>query len=109
MNIEKIGKVKYSSNYNIPQLDNYFNPRCHFDGKYWYLTFGFEHSENKAKLDYNLSIGIDLGIKDLAYVSCFNKPIKTDGISFYKEIGGEYNKMFELDAMEVIEVYTHTV
>lgn len=76
VNIEKIGKVKYSSNYNIPQLDNYVNPRCHFDGKYWYLTFGFEHSENKAKLDYNLSIGIDLGIKDLAYVSCFNKPIK---------------------------------
>lgn len=38
-----------------------------------------------------------------------DKLIGTLGISFYKEIGGEYNKMFELDAMEVIEVYTHTV
>lgn len=76
VHIEKIGKVKYSSNYKIPKLDKYTNPRCHFDGKYWYLTLGFEHSKNKAKLNIDLSIGIDLGIKDLAAVSCLNNPIK---------------------------------
>jgi len=38
-----------------------------------------------------------------------DKLIGTLGISFYKEIGGEYNKMFELDAMEVVEIYEHTV
>ena len=37
-----------------------------------------------------------------------DKFIGTLGISFYKEIGGEYNKMFELDAMEVVEIYELT-
>ena len=37
-----------------------------------------------------------------------DKFIGTLGISFYKEIGGEYNKMFELDAMEVAEIYEKT-
>ena len=76
VNIEKIGKVKYSSNYKIPKLDKYTNPRCHFDGKYWYLTFGFEHGESQASLNEDLSIGIDLGISYLAVVNHLDKPIK---------------------------------
>ena len=76
VNIEKIGKVKYSSNYKIPKLDKYTNPRCHFDGKYWYLTFGFEHGESQASLNRDLSIGIDLGISHLAIVNHLDKPIK---------------------------------
>ena len=76
VNIEKIGKVKYSSNYKIPKLDKYTNPRCHFDGKYWYLTFGFEHGESQASLNEDLSIGIDLGISHLAIVNPLDKPIK---------------------------------
>ena len=76
VNLEKIGKVEYKSNYNIPQLDKYINPRCHFDGKYWYLTLGFEQGENKTELNQDLSIGIDLGVKDLAIINCLDKPIK---------------------------------
>ena len=76
VNIEKIGKVKYSSNYKIPKLDKYKNPRCHFDGKYWYLTFGFEHGESQASLNEDLSIGIDLGISHLAIVNHLDNPIK---------------------------------
>ena len=76
VNIEKIGKVKYSSNYKIPKLDKYTNPRCHFDGKYWYLTFGFEHGESQASLNEDLSIGIDLGISHLAIVNHLDNPIK---------------------------------
>ena len=76
VNIEKIGKVKYSSNYKIPKLDKYTNPRCHFDGKYWYLTFGFEHGESQASLNEDLSIGIDLGISYLGVVNHLDKPIK---------------------------------
>ena len=76
VNMEKIGKVKYSSNYKIPKLDKYTNPRCHFDGKYWYLTFGFEHGESQASLNEDLSIGIDLGISHLAIVNHLDKPIK---------------------------------
>ena len=77
-NIENIGKVKYKTNYNIPQGRNvcrFSNPYCSFDGKYWYLSFGFEVEENQTTLNKDLSIGIDLGIKDLAIVNCLDKPI----------------------------------
>ena len=84
VNMEKIGKVKYSSNCKIPKLDKYTNPRCHFDGKYWYLTFGFEHGESQASLNEDLSIGIDLGISHLAIVNHLDKPI--ENINKSKEV-----------------------
>ena len=74
-NIEKIGKVKFKTNYNIPDC-KYMNPYCSYDGKYWYLSFGFEHNENQVVLNEDLSIGIDLGVKDLAIVNVLDKPIK---------------------------------
>ena len=74
-NIEKIGKVKFKTNYEIPKC-KYTNPYCSYDGKYWYLSFGFEHNENQVVFDENLSIGIDLGVKDLAVVNILDKPIK---------------------------------
>ena len=76
VNIEKVGRVKFTTNYDIPILDKYVNPRCSFDGKYWYLTFGFEHGENQVELNQDLSIGIDLGISRLAVVNCLDKSIK---------------------------------
>ena len=76
VNIEKVGRVKFTTNYNIPILKSYNNPRCSYDGKYWYLTFGFEQGENQVELNPNLSTGIDLGIKNLAVVNCLDKPIK---------------------------------
>ena len=78
-NIEKIGKVKYKTNYKIPQGRNvikFSNPYCSYDGKYWYLSFGIEVEENQTTLNKDLSIGIDLGIKDLAVVNVLDKPIK---------------------------------
>ena len=78
-NIEKIGKVKFKTNYDIPQGRNvckFSNPYCSFDGKYWYLSFGFEVEENQTTLNNDLSIGIDLGIKDLAVINVLDKPIK---------------------------------
>ena len=71
-NIEKIGKVKYKTNYKIPQGRNvikFSNPYCSYDGKYWYLSFGMEAEENQTAVNKDLSIGIDLGIKDLAICS----------------------------------------
>ncbi|WP_396276459.1 RNA-guided endonuclease InsQ/TnpB family protein [Haloimpatiens lingqiaonensis] len=76
VNIEKIGKVKYKTNYSIPNLPKYNNPRCYFDGRYWYLTLGFEHNENQVELNKDLSLGIDLGLMNLAIVNCLEKPIK---------------------------------
>ena len=78
-NIEKIGKVKFKTNYDIPKGRNicrFSNSYCSFDGKYWYLSFGMEVEENQTTLNNNLSIGIDLGIKDLAVVNVLDKPIK---------------------------------
>lgn len=76
VNIEKIGRVKFTTNHVIPKLKAFVNPRCYFDGKYWYLTFGYEHNENQVELDKDLSIGIDLGIKNLAIISSIEAPIK---------------------------------
>ena len=78
-NIEKIGKVKFKTNYNIPKGRNickFSNPYCSFDGKYWYLSFGFEVEENQTTLNNDLSVGIDLGIKNLAVVNVLDKPIE---------------------------------
>lgn len=66
--IEKIGKLVYKIDRTIPQLPQYVNPRMHFDGKYWILSFGYEQGENQVKLN-NFSVGIDLGIKKLAVIS----------------------------------------
>lgn len=76
VNIERVGRVKFTTNYKIPILKTYINPRCHYDGKYWYLTFGFEVYENQVELNKDLSIGIDLGITNLAVVSSIDAPIK---------------------------------
>lgn len=68
VSIEKIGKVKYKTKHNIPDA-KYSNPRISFDGKHWYLTFGIEFEENQNENKNDLSIGIDLGVKDLAICS----------------------------------------
>lgn len=73
--IEKIGKVKFNNNrQTIPQGRNmckFSNPYCVYNGKKWYISFGMEVNENQVdfKLNQNLLIGIDLGIKDLAICS----------------------------------------
>jgi putative transposase len=72
VNFEKIGKIKFSSNYIFPQghkICKFTNPRCTFDGKYWYLGFGMEIDEKQVDLNKDLSIGIDLGLKELAVCS----------------------------------------
>jgi putative transposase len=72
-NIEKIGKIKYQTDYTLPQgRDNKFsNPRIKFENDKWILTFGMEHDNQVQELTDD-SIGIDLGIKELAYISCGN-------------------------------------
>ncbi len=66
---EKIGLVKTSEPLpKLPKGKKYSNPHISFDGKYWYLSVGYEVSEIKWKLTGE-SIGIDLGIKDLAICS----------------------------------------
>lgn len=69
-NIEKIGKVKYKTDYELPQGRGfkYSNARVSFKNGKWMLSFGVE-CENQAQELNDYSMGIDLGIKDLAVVS----------------------------------------
>ncbi len=72
--VEKLGKIKYHYNKEIPQLDKYINPRISFDGKYWYLSLSYEHESEIVELTDEI-IGIDVGVKELAVVSSLEKPI----------------------------------
>jgi putative transposase len=64
--IEKVGWIKTSE--QLPMNVKYTNPRISHDGKYWYLSVGIEQELEKPELT-NVSIGIDVGIKELAICS----------------------------------------
>lgn len=66
---EKIGIVKTTSPLpKIPRNKKYSNPRITFDGRYWYLSVGFQVAPKKVELN-NHVIGIDVGLKELAVTS----------------------------------------
>jgi putative transposase len=69
--IEKIGKVRYKTNYNLPQGrgNKFFNPRIAFVNGKWILTVAVEF-ENQEQPLTDKAMGVDLGIKDFAVVSC---------------------------------------
>lgn len=81
VNLEKIGKVRYKSSYNINfiQETSFKNPHVSYNGRCWILTFALD-IENKIESLTNEVIGIDLGIKYLAICS--------DGV-VYKNINKE--------------------
>jgi len=66
--LEKLGKVKMSERNRIPTDSKYSNPRIGFDGINWYVSVGVEWNPEDMELTEE-SIGIDLGIKDLAICS----------------------------------------
>lgn len=87
---EKLGSVKTCEPLpKIPKNTHYSNPHISHDGKYWYLTVGYEVKETSEKLT-NKSLGIDLGIKDLAI--CSNGKVYKN-INKTKEIKRLKNKL----------------
>ena len=64
--IEKIGWIK--TNEQIPRNVKYNNPRITYDNKYWYISIGVEVDKKQEELT-DISLGIDLGLKDLAICS----------------------------------------
>ena len=67
MHIEKVGKIKYKTDFDLPQGrgHKFTNPRIsNVNGK-WILSFGME-CESQAPVLTDISVGIDLGVKDLA-------------------------------------------
>lgn len=66
---EKIGVIKtYQPLPKLKKDQNYVNPRISFDGKNWFLSLGYEKEFIKPKLTGE-SLGIDVGIKELAVCS----------------------------------------
>ena len=64
--LTKIGWVKTSE--QIPIGIKYYNPRITYDNKYWYISIGIEKEEIHQEL-IDVSLGIDLGLKELAVCS----------------------------------------
>ncbi|NFI08685.1 IS200/IS605 family element transposase accessory protein TnpB [Clostridium botulinum] len=75
VNLEKIGKVKYKSSYDmdLTEISKFSNPHISYNGRCWILTVGIENTIEEVNLT-NEVIGIDLGIKHLAICS--------DGVEF---------------------------
>jgi putative transposase len=66
---EKIGLVKTCQ--PLPKLkknQKYSNPRISFDGRNWFLSIGYDKEFESVKLT-NVSLGIDVGIKELEVCS----------------------------------------
>ena len=65
--IEKLGKVKFKTDFTFPEgrSHKFSNPRIANRNGKWILFFGME-CENQAPHLTDMSMGIDLGIKDLA-------------------------------------------
>ena len=70
VNLEKIGKVRYKSSYNInfTAVTKFSNPSVTFNGRCWVLKFAIEVVNEDVKLSNDV-LGIDLGIKQLAIVN----------------------------------------
>lgn len=64
--IEKFKKIKYKTDFDLPQGrgHKFSNPRISYRNGKWMLSFGFER-ENQASELTDKAMGIDLGIKDL--------------------------------------------
>lgn len=84
---EKIGFVKTCT--ELPKInrgEKYSNPRISYDGKNWFLSIGYNKEYKPSEL-IEVSLGIDVGIKELAV--CSNG-------KFYKNI----NKTKEVKRLE---------
>ena len=63
--LERIGWVKTSE--QLP-ICKYYNPRITYDNKYWYISISIDIELKKQELS-DISLGIDLGLKNLAICS----------------------------------------
>ena len=68
--IDKAGKVRYKTDFDLPQGrgHKFSNPRVSYKNGKWMLSFCIE-CENQAPELNDFSMGIDLGVKDLATVA----------------------------------------
>lgn len=85
--IERIGKVKYKTDFDFPlgKGHKFSNPRIsNINGK-WMLSFGMA-CENQAPILTDKSMGIDLGVKDLAIAEFSGEQIVFHNINKSKRV-----------------------
>lgn len=88
LNVEKVGKVIYKCSNKFIYGRNkckYTNPRISNRNGKWILTFGME-CENQTPTLSNDSMGIDLGIKELAVVAFGNQKFVFHNINKSKKM-----------------------
>ena len=73
--IEKVGWINLSEKSRIPDDAKYSNPRVSFDGIHWYISVGIDNEPDNVELSTE-SVGIDVGVKDLAICSNMEVPYK---------------------------------
>ena len=85
--IEKIGKVKYKTDFEIPlgTGNKFTNPRVLYKNGKWLLGFGME-CENQAFVLTDKPMGIDLGIKETMTVAYGNESIVFHNINKSRSI-----------------------
>lgn len=94
VNIEKIGKIRYKTDFDIPlnRGQKFSNSRISCICGKWILSFGME-CENQTFELTDKSMGIDLGVKDLAVVVCGEDKIVFHNINKSKKIRNLKRKM----------------
>ena len=85
--IPKLGRVKYKSDFQFPEGrgHKFSDVRLSYKNGKYMLSFGIE-CENQAPELHDYSMGIDLGIKDLAVVACGDDHIVFHNINKSKKI-----------------------
>jgi putative transposase len=84
----KIGKVKYKTDFKIPQGKNackVSNPRIAYENGKWLMTFSINAESNPPKLN-DYCVGVDLGVKTLATISCNGQKSVVPNINKTKEV-----------------------
>ena len=94
--IEKLGKIKYKNNNkykNIVGKDiKFYNPRISLVRNKWILSVGIDYENQVVELT-NKSLGIDLGIKELAVCSFGGEKLVFHNINKTKRMKNLENKL----------------
>lgn len=75
LQIQKLGHVKYKTDFTFPVGNGsmkFINPRISFERNKYMLSFGMEY-ENQVPEPNDYSVGIDLGVKELAHIAYGNQ------------------------------------
>lgn len=95
VHVEKIGDLKYRTDFMFKsgmQKYNFYNTRISYVNGKWLLSFGLEH-ENQVQELTNISMGIDLGVKELAVVEYDSNGIVFRNINKTKKMKDIENKI----------------